>query len=86
MGEKETMAASRVFPETTGIAIDEEGVQRTAGPGQGIAIGEEGVQRAAGSGQGIAIEEEGVQRTAGGGSSGGPEPAEATNLNSSRSN
>lgn len=43
-------------PNNEGIAIGEEGVQRTAGAGAGIAIDEEGVQRLAGGGGGGAAE------------------------------
>lgn len=136
MGEKETMnTGGRQEGAGSGIAIGEEGVQRTAGGGGGIAIDEEGVQRTAGAAgyvqdnspnaetgrrkdegskdaeraSNLNLSKSNIDRLAGGdpgpedaakvkGSksntseragdpgAGGPEPAEATNLNSSKSN
>ncbi len=136
MGEKETLNSSeRQEGAGSGIAIGEEGVQRTAGGGGGIAIDEEGLQRTTGGAgyvqdnspnaeterrkdegskdaeraSNLNLSKSNIDRLAGGdpgpedaakvkGSksntsersgdpgAGGPEPTEASNLNSSRSN
>lgn len=85
MGEKETLAGGqRQAGAASGIAIGEEGVQRAAAEGGGgaIAIGEEGDQRA----NNLNLSKSNIDRLSGNPGAGDPAPAEATNLNSSKSN
>jgi len=85
VGEKETLAGGqRQAGAASGIAIGEEGVQRAAAEGEGgaIAIDEEGDQRASN----LNLSKSNIDRLAGSADPGGPDPTEATNLNSSKSN
>jgi hypothetical protein len=75
VGEKESLpAGARQAAGGAGIAIDEEGVQRSAGAaGEGIAIGEEGLQRTR-SGNLMTLEDEGpATRPEAGDTSGDPD-------------